>query len=319
LKTGVEAFAQATRTGDPHAVELGSRLYKDLFAAVPAVYLSHARWLLELDGPLFDLPFAALVAGTVDSGKRKNEPIYLIQRAALQDIPGALMLEPRTAAGDGGFLGIGDPIYNAADPRYRGNSKNRDVTLPRLNATAAELEACSRVWRPAQTRVLTGDNATFASVETALRSKPSIIHFATHIVAAPGDFSSGLIALSLDQSGAMGLMGPAGIVAHPVAASLVVLNGCHSGQGATLPGTGLMGLTRAWIGAGARSVVATRWDIPDDSGQTVMVEFYRALKAHPERGPAFALQQAQLTISLKSDDFQNILAILGGYFVLGRD
>jgi CHAT domain-containing protein len=102
-----------------------------------------------------------------------------------------------------------------------------------------------------------------------------------------------------------------------------VLNGCHSGQGEALPGTGLMGLTRAWIGAGARSVVATRWDIPDEAGATMMVEFYRALRAHPERGPAFALQEAQLRLFGSRDRASrtslNTAAVWGAYFVLGRE
>ena len=68
------------------------------------MYLAHKRWLLELDGPLFDLPFASLVVG---KAIRKNEPIYLIERAALQSIPGALMLLP-----PGGF-------HNRAVPRHR--------------------------------------------------------------------------------------------------------------------------------------------------------------------------------------------------------
>jgi CHAT domain-containing protein len=327
LKSSVADFTRAAREGDPRAVALGGRLYKDLFGAVPAVYLTHKRWLLELDGPLFDLPFASLV---VDIGKeiRKNEPIYLIERAALQAIPGALMLEPlkrrdpRAASSNASFLGIGDPVYNAADNRYQGNrNKKPDMALPRLPATAEELQACSRAWGSAETRILTGRNADLASVRAALQSNPSVIHFATHVVASPEDHSSGLIALSLDRSGAMGLMGPTEIVAHSVSASLVVLNGCHSGQGDELPGAGLMGLTRAWIGAGARSVLATRWDIPDEAGKTVMVEFYRALRAHPASGAAFALKQAQLA-ALKENDLQSSrsnTAIWAAYFLLGRE
>jgi CHAT domain-containing protein len=140
-------------------------------------------------------------------------------------------------------------------------------------------------------------------------------------VASPEDHSSGLIALSLDRSGAMGFMGPTEIVAHPVSASLVVLNGCHSSQGDELPGAGLMGLTRAWIGAGARSVLATRWDIPDEAGKTVMIEFYRALRAHPDRGEAFALEQAQLAALKESDSkpARSNTAIWAAYFLLGRD
>jgi CHAT domain-containing protein len=144
-----------------------------------------------------------------------------------------------------------------------------------------------------------------------------VIHFATHVVTAPGDYSSGLIALSLDRTGAMGFIGPSEIAAYTLTPSLVVLNGCHSGQGEALPGVGLMGLTRAWIGSGARSVLATRWDIPDEAGATMMVEFYRALRMWPDRGPAFALQQASRL--LKSHVSGNTPDVWGAYFVLGRE
>jgi CHAT domain-containing protein len=319
LKSRVETFALATQQGDARAIELGSQLYKDLLGSVPPRYLAHKRWLLELDGPLFDLPFAALVVGT----NRKNEPIYLIERAALQAIPGALMLKPWAPAPNGTFLGIGDPVYNAADDRYKGTKNKKDVMLPRLPATAAELQACSRAWGAAKTRILTGEDANLAAVKAALQQNPSIIHFATHVVRSSGNYSSGLIALSLDRSGALGLLGPAEIVAHPLSASLVVLNGCHSGQGEALPSAGLMGLTRAWIGAGATSVIATRWDIPDEAGKAVMVEFYRASRANSERGPAFALQQAQLAAlkehRAKENDSLSSTAIWSAYFLLGRE
>jgi CHAT domain-containing protein len=313
LRAAVADFARATQNGAPEANDLGRCLYQLLFGHVSSRYLAHKRWLLELDGPLFDLPFGALVI----NGK------YLIERTALQAIPGALLLAPPTFLGNGLFLGIGDPIYNAADSRYQGARTEHGVALPRLSATAAELQFCSRAWNPARAQLLTGANASVAMVRTALRFNPSVIHFATHVVSGPGDYSSGLIALSLDRSGAMGLLGPAEIVAHPIAPCLVVLNGCHSDQGEALPGTGLMGLTRAWIGAGARSVVATRWDIPDEAAATMMVEFYRALRAHPERGPALALQQAQLRL-LRSQapnrrTSGNTAAVWGAYFVLGRE
>ncbi len=322
LQPRVAAFAQAAREGDERATALGERLYRDLFASVPAAYRTHKRWLLELDGPLFDLPFGAL---TVNDGGRKNELPYLIERATLQVVPGALMLEARDASLNTGtreFLGIGDPVYNAADSRYTGNrSGKQDVVLPRLLATGEELKACSRAWGSTRTRVLTGVDANLPALRAALRDNPSIIHFATHIVRAPTDHSSGLIALSLDGSGAMTLMGPAEIVARPVSADLVVLNGCHSAEGDALPGSGLMGLTRAWIGAGARAVLATRWDIPDDAGKAVMAAFYRSLRAHPEGGPAAALRQVQLSI-LKGNSMQHTrstAAIWAAYFLLGRN
>ena len=93
----------------------------------------------------------------------------------------------------------------------------------------------------------------------------------------------------------MGLLGPKDIVARPVGAKLVVMNGCHSSQGQALPSAGLMGLTRAWIGAGASAVLSTEWDVPDAEAKSFMTSFYRILRAAPQRGAAFALREAQLS------------------------
>jgi len=308
LEAAIAAFARATRDGSAEAPGMGRDLYQMLFGSVAAEYLSHRRWLLELDGPLYDLPFAAL---TVD-GK------FLFQRAAIESIPGALMLEPRKPFDDGSFLGVGDAIYNTADPRYHGARAQHAVLLPRLTGAASELQACSRQWRGPGARLLTGADAGIENVRAALAEHPAVIHFATHIVST-GPHASGMIALSLNQSGAMQLMGPVEVAARPVAPGLVVLNGCHSAEGETLPGTGLMGLTRAWIAAGARYVVATRWDIPDAAGAAMMVEFYRVLRARPDDGPAYALQQAQGKLLREQPAGNPNPSVWGAYFVLGRE
>jgi CHAT domain-containing protein len=164
---------------------------------------------------------------------------------------------------------------------------------------------------------MTGSAANVADVEQALSESPAIIHFATHVVAAPGEFGSGIIALSLDSHGAIGLMGPKDIAAHRIAGSLVVMDGCHSSRGEALPGSGLMGLTRAWIGAGARAVLSTRWDVPDDTAQTLMVNFYRALGEDPHGNPATALREAQLA-ALRSTGKDRLPVRWAGYFLLSR-
>ncbi len=310
LAPAINAFARAAREGD--APQEGRSLYQMLFGSVAGRYLAHRRWLLEPDGALYDVPFAALMV----NGE------YLFQRSAIETIPGALMLEPRKPFADGGFLGVGDAIYNTADPRYQGAPAKQAVMLPRLADAHAELEACSREWRPGRTRLLTGAAANIDSIRAAFGARPAVIHFATHIVGGMGPHASGMIALSLDRAAGMQLMGPVEVAAHPIAPELVVLNGCHSAEGETLPGTGLMGLTRAWIAAGARSVVATRWDIPDEAGAAMMVEFYRALRARPAGGPAYALQQAQWKLLREQEEYPAKRlnpSVWGAYFVLGRE
>lgn len=311
IRSEAADFTHALQDGKD-STAAGRRLYATLFASVPARTMAHSRWLLEPDGPLSDLPFAAL---PVDTGN--GRPVFLIERAALQSIPGALLMSKGQVPATGAFVGIGDPIFNAADSRYHGNPPRGALMLPRLPNTASEVEACARAWAGNSHQLLTGSAASFGDVEAALATAPAVVHFATHVVAGPGDFGSGLIALGLDARGVLGLLGPKDIAARPLAGSLVVMNGCHSAQGETLPGSGLMGLTRAWIGAGASAVLSTRWNVPDDAGPSLMVSFYRALRSATQGNPAAALRDAQLA-ALRSDGPDGRPLRWAGYFLLSR-
>ena len=283
----------------------GRQLYGSLFGAVPAA-LEYKRWFLEPDGPLYDLPFAAL---PVDNR-------FLIDVVTLQSIPGALLMKAGAIIADGLFIGIGDPVFNYADSRYHGEKSGTTVALPRLPNTASEVEECSKAWGSASPHLLLGPSATLESVESELSHSPAVVHFATHIITAPAESGSGLIALGLDRNGANGLLGPKDIVARRLPGSLVVMNGCHSARGKALPGSGLMGLTRAWIAAGANAVISTRWDVPDETAQSLMVNFYRALRA-PHSTPAAALRAAQL-IAIHAEGPENQTSRWAGYFLLSR-
>ena len=62
-----------------------------------------------------------------------------------------------------------------------------------------------------------------------------------------------------------------------VPGALVVMTGCATGTGDVRVGAGLLGLTRAWMMAGARAVVATNWPVPDIDGDLIP-DFYRHLQ-----------------------------------------
>ena len=81
-----------------------------------------------------------------------------------------------------------------------------------------------------------------------------------------------------------------------LSADLVVLSGCQTALGKELGGEGLVGLTRGFMYAGARSVVASLWQVDDESTAELMKRFYRAMLKEGRR-PADALRTAQLELS----------------------
>ena len=72
-------------------------------------------------------------------------------------------------------------------------------------------------------------------------------------------------------------------------AQLVVLSCCHSGRG-EIRAEGVVGLTRAFLAAGARAVVASLWAVDDEATMEFMIRFYRHLKL--EESASASLQQA---------------------------
>jgi CHAT domain-containing protein len=78
----------------------------------------------------------------------------------------------------------------------------------------------------------------------------------------------------------------------PLRASLVTISACRSAGAKTYSGEGLVGLSWAFLRAGARNVVAGLWDVTDESTANLMGDFYAELvKGEP---PARALRDAKL-------------------------
>jgi CHAT domain-containing protein/tetratricopeptide (TPR) repeat protein len=78
---------------------------------------------------------------------------------------------------------------------------------------------------------------------------------------------------------------------------LVVLSACDTGLGAVHNGEGVFGLRRAFVLAGARTLVMSLWKVPDEQTQELMIDYYqRLLKGEPR---AEALRQAQLSMKAK--------------------
>jgi CHAT domain-containing protein len=276
------------------------------------------RWLVALDRGLFAVPLSALW----DSGAQP--PAYLTERHVLETIPGAgFWVEAQSrphVAFNSRFVALGDPIYNTADSRLSeparraDNARTQALLLPRLVGSGTELDNCARSWQGERV-LLRGAEASRRNLTAQLQRNPAVIHLATHVLESSERPSYGLIALSLTPRGENELLAPFEIAGWHTDAGLVVLSGCHSGEGAELPGTGLLGLTRAWLMAGAHSVIGSNWATPDETG-ALFSALYRNLSAAQDAAPAIALRAAQLEM-IRSGGWRARPSYWGAYFMMG--
>ncbi len=301
-----------------------SGLYSMLFTGFGPALDRSPDWILSLDDELFDVPFAAL---------RVNGQ-FLVDRHSLRAVPTAFLLDSvRGGAPPGSLLAVGDPIYNSADSRWRAptapavpgeplpRSVRQLLELPRLPASAREVSEVARVWRAGAAVTLTGRDVNRARIDGELNSHPSAVHFAIHVVpAAPGS-DRALMAVGLDQSGRPDFYTPEELAAKRLDIPLIVLSACRSGRGGVLPGAGRMGLTRAWLISGSRTVVASYWPTPDDSG-AMFSAMYRDLNRSPgplsTRRAARSLRNAQ-TEMMHSASWRAQPLYWAAYFLVGRD
>ena len=130
-----------------------------------------------------------------------------------------------------------------------------------------------------KTKPLTGIQATKAEVMERM-SSVALIHIAAH-----GDARTGEIALSPSPGWSSKfpqrkdyVLRMSDVQAANLRARLVVLSCCHSGRGRVLKGEGVVGIARAFLAAGARSVLVALWAIDDEATMVFMKRFYQHLK-----------------------------------------
>lgn len=79
-----------------------------------------------------------------------------------------------------------------------------------------------------------------------------------------------------------------------IPAELVVLSACRTALGKEIRSEGLIGLTRAFMYAGAPRVVASLWRVDDAATAELMKSFYEGMLGPRKLRPAAALREAQL-------------------------
>ncbi|MEO0458308.1 MAG: CHAT domain-containing protein, partial [Cyanobacteria bacterium P01_A01_bin.114] len=238
-------------------------------------------------GPLFLVPFPALQAPDGDYLIQKHTPLTA---PSIQVLGLTQEIRSRNRA-SGAPLIVGNPTM----PSLAFDPGEPPQPLQPLPGTEQEAQAIGEIL---QVSPLIGSAATEAGVIEQI-SQARIVHLASHGLldyGTPEEYGvrdlPGAIALA-PGNGADGLLTSAEIIDLNLKADLVVLSACDTGRG-RVTGDGVIGLSRAFIGAGVPSVVVSLWQVPDAPTAELMTEFYRQLPQTPDK--AQALRQAMLVM-----------------------
>ncbi|MBD3337293.1 MAG: CHAT domain-containing protein [Candidatus Eisenbacteria bacterium] len=264
----------------------------------------HSQILIAPHGALHTLPFEALfieeIASAEDYPGFSALP-FLIHEGDVSYAPSGTFLRQSRRGRRGsreetqrGVLLVGDPARKPESDGtvfFRAATSRSPGPLPHARR---EIEGVKRINGGASVTLLTGAKATRGNLEEALGGRTfDVIHFATHGVfnAARPRFSG--ILLAPDPAGVSGFLDLETIFGLQLDCELVVLSACSSALGEHIRGEGLVGLTRAFLYAGARAVVASLWSVSGRATADLMVDFSRARESGLASGPASALARAK--------------------------
>jgi CHAT domain-containing protein len=285
--------------------------------------IGNKRLLIVGEGMLQYLPFAALPEPAPDAAAAtKQSPLiatHEIITVPSASVVGVLRQETAERKQAPKILAVlADPVFSADDARVaqqksKSNSAVTETTpvdavrsatdlglqdFVRLRFSRNEAEEIARMAPAADTfKALDFDANRDTVLSTDLRQY-RILHFATHsLVNNVHPELSGVVLSLVDRAGRPqnGFLRLYDIYNLRLSSDLVVLSACQTALGEEIRGEGLIGLTRGFLYAGARRVVASLWQIDDRTTAEVMKQFYTGMLARGER-PAAALRAAQVAM-----------------------
>ena len=294
---------------------LGSRLYKSIFSPIEKDLGSSHTVIIVPDGTLGYLPFEALVTGSAH-----GRPAYLAEKFAVVNGPSASALVSvramhRDVSWPKALLAFGDPTLatatslpqlasvkspNDTTPPLRGNSlledySERGFSLVRLPYAREEVRAIGRLFPVSKRQLYLGSDAREETVKTEKLDDFRFIHFASHGFldeARPG--RSGILLARAPDSAEDGILQVGEIMRLKLNADLVTLSACSTGLGRLVNGEGVLGLSRAFLYAGAANVAVSLWDVNDSATASLMESFYGNLNRGMPKSEA--LRQAKLSL-----------------------
>ncbi|PYY13589.1 MAG: hypothetical protein DMG60_21620, partial [Acidobacteria bacterium] len=280
-------FAYLREVKTKHSARSEARnLYRLLLESIPEAQ-SKEQLVIVRDGPVHLVPFDALINVQNEYVVRSQNVVYSPSVTSFFLLRTATRSRPTGS----GVLAVGGVPYDHSGLKQsavtRGFSETGFSDLP---SSEDEARAAIEGLPDRLNRLLVGDEAT----ETAFKKSTNhqLIHLAVHAI--PNTVRpdrAALVLLSDPPNGEDGFLEASEIVQLALSADLVVLSACDTAVGPMEGEEGISTLSRAFLLAGARTVISTLWSIDDDSTLYLMKAFYAELAR--KRPAPYALRAAK--------------------------
>jgi CHAT domain-containing protein/tetratricopeptide (TPR) repeat protein len=309
IEKDIEAYADAIKNRN-RGIQEAKRLYADLLWRVPGLS-GHSKLIVVPDGKLFLVPFDALMDGNGE---------YVLARYAVSYAPSAstfALMRSLQSAQDAprSLLAVGGVPYRGQQGTTRGVLRPGMKDLGDLPGSKEEVEIASAADDSIRKTILVDSNATEAAVKHADLEHRSIVHLAVHGVADPvHPDHAAMVLLSDSAAHEDGLLESTEISNMRLNADVVVLSACDTAVGRLQGEAGIANLSRAFLLAGAHSVVSTLWSVDDTFSVFMMKQFYSHLMTGDTVGAALA--QAKRDV-LKTYGNRAVPYFWAGYVVDG--
>lgn len=278
------------------------RLLYDCIVAPIVDLLQDSEIIIVPDGPLCLMPYSAFID---DDSRYFSEYIRIRILPSLTSLR-MILDSPKDYHSEKGALLVGNPCLE-------------DITKKRGRPVFQQLkharEEVMMIGKILTVPPLTGREATKDEVLKRIASV-ALVHIAAH-----GDAKTGEIALAPNPGWTTKIpkkkdymLNVADVQAVQLRAKLVVLSCCHSGRG-KVTAEGVVGIARAFLGAGARSVLVSLWAIDDEATMEFMTSFYERLS----RGDNASLALNQAMKSLRESEKFSAVKYWAPFVLIGDD
>jgi CHAT domain-containing protein len=258
----LDAEEEGSRDLDNHEeVKVLSEIYAKLLGPAEHILSEYTKLVIVPAQELYNIPWAALT---------DSEGNYLIQKTSIQVVPS---LRVWKKISDLASVSHEDVLTRAL---FVGNPWPLSLNAKSLDFAREEVEILSRRLEDHFSKVecLTESKATKAAVFA--KSKQSAwLHFACHglleeqcLLLSKSESCEGQLGMPEIQGGKIGLL----------PGSTVFLSACNTARGC-IKQEGVLGLSRAFMAAGATSVVVSLWSLYDQSAKEIMIRIYQNLIA----------------------------------------